>query len=205
MQLGNFPKFRPKNSKLSILPENWQSWHIGGADSRSRLSKFWPQNPFLGKFGSKKSKLFCLKIGTYDNLEELILIPDLGFWNSNCKIHFWANLGQKSQNCPFCLKIGTHGFLEELILHPDLVFQNSDPKIHFWVNLGQKSQSSLFCLKIGRHGILEELILHPHLDFQNSDPKIHFWANLGQKIPSIRFVWKLACRVFRRCWFLFQH
>ena len=60
--LGNFPKFRPKNSKLSILTENLHAWYIGGADSKSRLRflKFRPQNPFLGKFGPKNSKLSVL-------------------------------------------------------------------------------------------------------------------------------------------------
>ena len=130
-----------KNLKLSILPENWQSWYIGGADSESRLraSKFRLQKSFWGEFGLKsKSCSFDLKISTHDILEELILHPDLVFQNSNLKILFWANLVRKSKSCPFCLKIGTHGTLEELILHPDLVFLNSDPKILFWANLGRK-------------------------------------------------------------------
>ena len=44
---------------MSILTENWHACYIGGADSESRLRllKFRPQNPFLGKFGPKKSKL----------------------------------------------------------------------------------------------------------------------------------------------------
>ena len=56
-----------KNSKPSILTENWHTWNLGGADSESRLRflKFRPQNTFLGKFGPTKSKLsFCMKIGT---------------------------------------------------------------------------------------------------------------------------------------------
>ena len=60
--IGHFPKFRPKNSKFSILTENWHTWSLGGADLQSELRflKFRPQNPFLSKFGSKKSKLFVL-------------------------------------------------------------------------------------------------------------------------------------------------
>ena len=61
-----------------------------------------------------------------------ILNSDLGFWNSDPKIHFWANLRRKRQGCPFRPKIGTYGILEELILYPDLDFWNSDPKIYFW-------------------------------------------------------------------------
>ena len=60
--IGNFPKFRRKNSKLSIFNGNWCMWYLGGADSKSRLRflKFWPQNSFLGKFWPKKSKLSVL-------------------------------------------------------------------------------------------------------------------------------------------------
>ena len=59
---SNFPKFRPKNSKLSILTENWHTWYLGGADSESgfRFLKFQPQNLFLGKIVQKKSKLSVL-------------------------------------------------------------------------------------------------------------------------------------------------
>ena len=77
---GNFPKFRPKNSKLSILTQNWPIRKFGGADSKSGLSflKFGTQNPFLGKFGPKsQSYQFCLKIGTYGIWRMLILIPTL--------------------------------------------------------------------------------------------------------------------------------
>ena len=59
---GNFPKFTPKNSKLSILTENWPARELGGAESKSGFSflKFGLQNPFLGKFVPKKSKLSVL-------------------------------------------------------------------------------------------------------------------------------------------------
>ena len=79
---GNFPKFRPKNSKLSILTQNWPIKKFGGADSKSGLSflKFGTQNPFLGKFGPKsQSYQFCLKIGTHGIWRMLILIPTLVF------------------------------------------------------------------------------------------------------------------------------
>ena len=57
----NFPKYRPKNSKLSVVLENRSTRYIGGADSEFglKISKFRPQNPFLGKFGSKKSNVVC--------------------------------------------------------------------------------------------------------------------------------------------------
>ena len=61
-ELGNFPKFRSKNLKLTILTENWHIWYIRGPDSepRPRFLKFRAQNPFLGKFGAKKSNLSFL-------------------------------------------------------------------------------------------------------------------------------------------------
>ena len=57
-----FAKFRPKNSKLSILTKNWLCRELGGADSKYKLSflKFGPENPFLDKFGPKKLKLSFL-------------------------------------------------------------------------------------------------------------------------------------------------
>ena len=47
---------------MSILTKNGHSWYPGSIDSESRLRflNFQPQNPFLGKFGPKKSKLFVL-------------------------------------------------------------------------------------------------------------------------------------------------
>ena len=52
---------------------------------------------FPPKLGRKiQSCPFWLKIGTYGLLEVLILNLHLDFWNSNSKIHFWANLGSKS-------------------------------------------------------------------------------------------------------------
>ena len=53
------------------------------------------------------------------------------FWNSDPKIHFWANLGRKSQSCPFCLKTGTYGVSSMLILIPTLVFWVCNPKSTF--------------------------------------------------------------------------
>ena len=61
-------------------------------------------------------------ISSHDILEVLIPNPDLDFWNSDAKIHFWVNLRPKCQRCLFCLKIGTHGISRMLILIPTLVF-----------------------------------------------------------------------------------
>ena len=111
----------------------------------------------------------------------LIPNPDLDFWNSDPKIHFWANLGQKFKVVLFCLKIGAHSISGMLILNPDLDFWNFDPKIHFWANLGPKSQRCSFCLKIGAHAISRMLILIPTLVSLFSNFKFLFgqiWAKL---------------------------
>ena len=52
---------------LFILTENWHTWYIGGVDSESRFRflKFRLQNPFLGKFGPKNSKLSVLSENWY--------------------------------------------------------------------------------------------------------------------------------------------
>ena len=99
----------------------------------------WAISPNLG--WKIKSCPFWLKTGTHGTLEMLIPNPALGFWNSDPKIHFWANLSPNIQSCPFFLKIGTHSISTMLIPNPDLDFWNFDPKTHFWANLGPKSQS----------------------------------------------------------------
>ena len=103
-----FGQIWAKNSKLSILPENWQSWYIGGADSESRLRilKFQPQKFFWANLVWKsRSCLLGLRIGTHDILKELILHPDLIFWNSDPKILFWTNLGRKFKVVRFAWKL----------------------------------------------------------------------------------------------------
>ena len=143
------------------MTENWHTWYFGGVDSESRLrfSKFRLQ-----------SCPFCLKIGAQSISRMLIPNQDLDVWNSDLKLHFWANLEPKIQSCPFCLKIGAQNIARMLIPNPDLDVWNFDPKIHFWANLGPKSQSCLYCLKIGTHGISRILILIPTLVSSISNP-----------------------------------
>ena len=100
-QLGNLPKFRPKNSKLSILTDNWHTWHHGGADSESGIKflKFQPQKLFLGKFWSKKSKLFVLPENWHtEYLEDADSYCDISFLISNPKSisgQIWAEKVKK--------------------------------------------------------------------------------------------------------------
>ena len=58
------------------------------------ITRNWAISQNLGQ--KIKSCPFWLKIGLYGTLEGLILNPDLDFWNSGPKIHFWANLGRKT-------------------------------------------------------------------------------------------------------------
>ena len=57
------------------------------------IARNWAISPNLS--WKIKSCLFSLKIGTRGILEVLIPNPDLGFWNSDPKIHFWANFSSK--------------------------------------------------------------------------------------------------------------
>ena len=125
MQLGNFLKFRWKNSKLSVLPENWHTWYLGGADSKStiRFLKFRAQNLFLDKFGPKsKNCPFALKIGTHSISRMIILIPTLVFWIS---------------------KMDTQSMVQRmLILIPTLISSIFNPKSIFrqiWVKKSQNN------------------------------------------------------------------
>ena len=120
----------------------------------------------------------------------LILIPTLVLWISNPNFLFGQIWAKKVKVVRFNWK------LTQMV---------SDPKIHFWANLGRKNQSCLFFLKIGTHGILMMLILIPTLVFWISDPKSIFGKIWTKKVKAVQFGWKLAQKVFRRCWFLFRH
>ena len=111
--------FRPLPSSLQY-PQQYLNQNI---------ARNWALSPNLGR--KTKSCLFWLKIGTHGILEVLIPNPGLDFWNSDPKIHFWANLCPKIQSCLFCLKIGTHGISRMLIFIPTLVFWISNPNFLF--------------------------------------------------------------------------
>ena len=72
------------------------------------FSQFPTLNPFLGKFGPKNSKLFILTENRHTwYIEDADSYSENSFLNCQPWIHFWANLGWKSQSCLFCLKM-TH-------------------------------------------------------------------------------------------------
>ena len=163
------------------------------------IARNWAISPNLGqKF---KSCSFWLKIGTHGILEMLIPNPALDFWNSDPKIHFWANLCPKIQTFPFCLKIGARSISRMLIPNPDLDLWNVDPKIYFWANLDPKTQSFPFYLKIGSHGISRMLILIPIFVFWIPNPNFLFGQIWAKKVKVVRFNWKLVHMVSWKCRF----
>ena len=114
---------------------------------------------------------------THGILEVLIPNADLDFWNSDPKIHFWANLGPKIQSCSLCLKIGAQSVLRMLIPDLELDFLNFDLKIHFLAHLGWKSHSCPVWLT---QSVSTMLILIPTLFFSVSNPK-SFLDKFGPK------------------------
>ena len=99
---------------------------IKSEDSESgyRFLRFRPQNPFLGKFWSKKSKLsLFLENWHTSHLDDGDSYSNISFLNFQPLIHFWANLGKKSQSCPVWLKIGTQ-CLDDVDSYSDIAFFN---------------------------------------------------------------------------------
>ena len=141
-QLCNFPNFRLKYPKLSILTENWVTWYLGGADSKSRLLKhFWNSNPkihFLANLGPKSQTCpFCLKIGTQVISRMLILFPRklilvlvLVFWISYQK-SILGKFGPKKSKFSILPENWHIWYLKEVNSCSGSSFLNLLSKIHF--------------------------------------------------------------------------
>ena len=157
-------------------------------------SSFQPPSSSLKQLGN------FLRFSTHGILEVVILNPDLHFWNSDPKIHFWANLDQKSHICPFCLKIGTQSILRMLILILTLVFSIPNPNLP-WANLGQKSQNNYVYDYVYDFISPQSLTL---LQLRHCVPYVVFmFCELvllqKKKVKIVRFGWKLTHRVSRGC------
>ena len=113
-------------------------------------------------------------------MEVKIPNPDLDYWNSDPKIHFWANLDRKNQSCLFFLKIGTHGILMMLIFIPILAFWIANPKFIFGEIWAKKVKVVHFGWKlanrVSRQGWF--LFLHYFSHFPTPNP---FLDKFGQK------------------------
>ena len=101
---------------------------------------FWisKPNPFLGKFGPKKSKLSILAENGTEYLDDADSYSDINLINFQPWIHFWANLGRRIQSCRFWLKIGTRVISRILILISILVFWISKSKSIFGQSYAQE-------------------------------------------------------------------
>ena len=81
----------PPPSSFQFLPSALQ---YPQQYSNENIARNWAISPNLGQ--KIQSCPIWLKIGSHDILEVFIPNPDLDLWNSDLKIHFWANLGPKS-------------------------------------------------------------------------------------------------------------
>ena len=171
-----------KNSKLSILTENWLPWYLRGADSESRLRylKFWHPISVLGKFWPKKLKsvlsenwhIWCLKKADF-----YFIISFLKFRPQN---QFLAKFGPKSQSCPFGLKVDTHCISRMLILIPTLVFWISNEKTMFGQIWARKVKIIHFGWKLAHMVSRGCWLLFQHF-FPEFQTKIHILAKFGGK------------------------
>ena len=119
--------------KVKVVCFNWKLAHMMPRGCWFLLQHYFCEfttlNSFLGKFEPKKSKLFVLSKSWHIwYLEDADSYFNICFLNFGLKIHFWPNLGQKSQIYPFCLKIVTLGILRMRILIPRLVLWILKPK-----------------------------------------------------------------------------
>ena len=130
--------------------------------------------------------------------------PDLDFWNCDPKIHFWANLGRKSQSYRFFLKIGTYGILMMLILIPTLVFWISNPNSIFGTIWTKKVKVVQFGWKLAHRKSRRYWFLFWH-SFSQFPTLNHFLDKFCiEKFNVVHFNSKLTQMVYQGCWFLFR-
>ena len=121
--LGNFPKFRPKILKLSILIENWKIWYIGGADSESRV---------LGQISTRKVKEVLV---LFENWHSLLLkdagsYSSISFLNLGLQNPFLEKFGPKKSNLLFLRENWNNWYLEDVDSYWNIIL-NFQLKIHF--------------------------------------------------------------------------
>ena len=152
--MDNFPKFKWENSKLSILPETWHTWYLGGADSKSTLWNSDPKIYFWANLGQiSESCPFCLKTGTHSISRMIILIPTLVFWISNPKSIFGQIWAKKVKVVCFAWKrIHTVWWRcwSLTLLQFGALCTLCCIYVLWACNIIEKSPSYLFCLRIGK-------------------------------------------------------
>ena len=165
------------------------------------IARNWVISPNLGQ--KIKSYLFWLKIGKHGVLEVLIPNPDLDFWNSNPKIHFWENLGPKIQSCFFCLKIGAW-HLKDADSESRLRFLKFRPQNPFLGKFGSKNSKLSVLSENWYTWYLKVLILIPTLVLWISNPNFLFEQIWAKKVKVVRFIWKMTHMVSWKCRFRIQ-
>ena len=121
----------------------------------------------------------------------LIPNPDLDFWNSDPEIHFWANLGPKTQSCSFCMKIGTHGISKMLILVPS-VFWISNSNFLFGQIWAKNLKVVCFNWKLTHMVSWKCRFRVRTWIFEVLTPKFIFGQIWAKKVKVVQFGWKLA-------------
>ena len=150
----------------------------------------------MDKFGTKKSRLPVLTEDWHTwYLGSADFESGLRFWNSDPKIHFWANLGRKIQSCRFFLKTGTHDTLTMLILIPTLVFWISHPKSIFGQTLAKNVKVDCFAWKLVHMFSWGYWFLFQHWfsEFQNPNPFLGKFGPKNSKLSSLAENWRTEC------------
>ena len=134
---------------------------------------FWnlePKNPFLGKFGPKKSNFSVLP----ENwptwyLEDVDSYSKISFLNLQPWIHFWINLGQKKSKLSILTENWHTEYLKDADSYSVISFLTFLSKFVILGKFGTKKSKLFFCLKIGIWSISKMLILIVALVFWNSN------------------------------------
>ena len=132
--LGNFPKFRSKNSKFSVLSENWHSWYLKDADSFSNISfpNVQTKNSFLSKFGPKKWKLSVLSESWHTwYLKDADSYSNINFVKFRPQNLVLGKFGPKKSDLSVLSERWHTWYLKEADCYSDISFLNFQPKIHF--------------------------------------------------------------------------
>ena len=127
--------------------------------------------------------------------------PDVGFWNSDPKIHFWAILGPKIQSCLFCLKCGAPSISRMLIPNPDLKFLKFRAENRFLGKFSPKNSKMFVWSENWYIWYLKYADSYSNISFLNFKSEFPLWANLDQKSQSCTFYWELTRMVSWKCRF----
>ena len=162
------------------MTENWLTWYLGGADSKSRLSflKFQPKNPFLGKFGPKKSKLSVLSENWHTRyLKDADSYFNINFLKFQPQNSFLGKFRPKKLKSSVLFENWHTWYLEDANPYSKISFYEFPTLNSLLGKYWPKKSKLSFCLKIGSHGISRMLIVISTFAFWISNHKKNFWAS----------------------------